>query len=157
MLKSNLFEELMTIQDSFDKAFGRILTYPARTRFEQPADSVWTPAIEAFQKDETVAVRVFLPGVDEKNISLELKENVLTVSGERLPIEGGAHILRSEMPYGKFLRRIALPEELLTDDQKCKAVWQDGVLEITMPIVSQDLRARQIPIESKKEEKLVTA
>ena len=157
MLKSNLFEELMTIQDSFDEAFGRILTHPARARFVPPADPVWTPAIEAFHKDEKVTVRVFLPGVDEKNISLELKENVLAVSGERRSVDGGAHILRREMPSGKFLRQIALPEELLTDDQKCKAVWQDGVLEITMPIVSQDLRARQIPIESKKEEKLVTA
>jgi len=157
MLKSNLFDELMT--NSFENAFNRFFSNSQAGPALVATETTWIPAAEAFLKDDVMALRVFLPGVDEQKISLELKDNILIVSGERVPAQSnhGARTLLNELPYGKFERHIALPEEVLTDDQKCKAAFRDGVLEITLPVVSQYLRSRKIPIQTVKEQKQIAA
>src|SRR5690242_10246606 len=116
MLKSNLFDELMTIHNNFENAFNHFFNQ-SQHRPVISAETLWVPASEAFLKDETITVRVFLPGVDENKVSVELKDNVLIVSGERVAMQSsqGVRMLLSEMPYGKFERQIALPEEVLTD------------------------------------------
>jgi len=159
MLKSNVFDEPMTIHNSFENAFNRFFSSPYRPA-QAATDTTWIPAAEAFLKDDVMTVRVFLPGVEEQKVSLELKDNVLIVSGERVLAQSiqDARMLLNEFPYGKFERHIALPEEVLVDDQKCKAAFRDGMLEVTLPVVSQYLRSRKIPIETVKEQKqLATA
>ena len=156
MMKSNLFDDLMTIHNSFNTAFDRLFEGKwRRPNVVTTGDSGWIPAAEAFVKDDLLTIRVALPGIDEKQVSLSLTDNVLVIDGERVPVtvNGNVRTLLAEMPYGKFQRKIALPEEVLTDDLKCKATFSDGMLEITLPVVSQYLRTRQIPIESVKEQK----
>jgi HSP20 family protein len=155
MLKSNLFDELMTMHNSFENAFNRFFSNSQSWPAPVATETTWIPAAEAFLKDDVMTLRVFLPGVDEQKISLELKDNVLIVSGERVPAQSNrdARMLLNELPCGKFERHIAIPEEVLTDDQKCKAAFHHGVLEITLPVVSQYLRSRKIPIETVKEQK----
>ncbi len=157
MLKSNLFDELITMHNSFENAFNRLFSHSQSRPYLGETESSWIPAAEAFLKDDVMTLRVFLSGVDERHISLELKDNAVIVSGERVPAQSNqdASVLLNELPYGKFARHIALPEEVLTDDQKCKASFRDGVLEVTLPVVSQYLRSRKIPIEITKEQKKV--
>jgi HSP20 family molecular chaperone IbpA len=159
MLKSNLFDELMTIHNSFENAFNRFFSNSQLRPALVATETTWIPAAEAFLKDDVMTLRVFLPGVDEQKISLELKDSVLIVSGERVPVQSNqdARVLLNELPYGKFERHIALPEEVLADDQKCMATFHDGVLEITLPVVSQYLRSRRIPIETVKEQKQIAS
>jgi HSP20 family molecular chaperone IbpA len=159
MLRSNLFDELMTMHNSFENAFNRFFSNSHSRTHLGGTETPWIPAAEALLKDDVMTLRVFLPGVDEQHISLELKDNALIVSGERVPPQSNqeACMLLNELPYGKFARHIALPEEVLTDDQKCKAAFRDGVLEVTLPVVSQYLRSRKIPIQTVKEQKQIAA
>src|SRR5579871_4216929 len=117
MMKSNLFQDLMTIHNSFEKAFDRFFEGNwSRSNVINAADGAWIPAAEAFVKDEVLTIRVALPGVDEKHVSLTLTDNVLTITGERTPNAAeNVRILLAELPYGRFERKIALPEEVLTD------------------------------------------
>jgi HSP20 family protein len=156
MVKSNLFEDLMTIHNTFERAFDRFFEGNWRRPNVMTTDGAWIPAAEAFVKDDLLTIRVALPGVDEKHVSLTLAENTLVISGERVAPNANQNVraLLSELPYGHFERKIALPEEVLTDDLKCKASFNEGMLEITLPVVSQYLRTRQIPIESAKEQKV---
>ena len=157
MLKSNLFDELMTMHNSFENVLNRFFSNSQSRRHLDATETQWIPAAEAFLKDDVMTFRVFLPGVDERHILVELKDNALLVSGERVQAQSNrdACMLLNELPYGKFARHIALPEEVLTDEQKCKAAFRDGVLEVTLPVVSQYLRSRKIPIETMKEQKQI--
>jgi|SRR5579884_291460 len=155
-MRSNLFNDLMTIQRNFDQMFNRAFGETAKLWSEMPNQKTsWVPAIDCFVKDNQVTVRAFLPGVDEKNVSLTLTDNVLVIQGERHRIieDQNVRVLLNEVSHGTFERRIALPEDVLTDQEKCSARFENGVLEITMPVVAQYLQSRQIPIETAKETK----
>ena len=150
MIRANLFDELLTIHRNFDNLFNR-----AFERGAENPDVKWVPPFDAYVKDNQLVVRAFLPGIDQKNISVSLTDNVLTIQGSRTPLESGKdmRVLLSEVPYGKFERRITLPSEMLTDNDKCSARYENGVLEITAPIVAQYMQTRQIPVHSATEQK----
>jgi HSP20 family protein len=98
---------------------------PART---------WTPAIEVWESQAEIVVRVELAGVPREAIDIAVAQNLLSVSGRRsvLPTENGELRLRgSERPHGMFRRLIALPMGL--DPAQMNAQMKDGVLEIRIP------------------------
>ena len=91
MLKSNLFDELITMHNSFENAFNRFFSNSHSRPHLGGTETPWIPAAEAFLKDDVMTLRVFLPGVDERHISVELKDNALIVSGERVPAQSNSH------------------------------------------------------------------
>ena len=90
------------------------------------------PKVDIFTDDANVYVYVELPTVRKDEIKLMLKENVLTVSGQKKPDfdleKTTPH--RSERAFGEFNRKIALPVE--TDSNSISANLKDGVLAITI-------------------------
>jgi HSP20 family protein len=87
------------------------------------------PTIEVDETDQVYTVTAELPGVDQKDVQLDLKDNILTLAGERRESrsENGNSRHYSERIYGRFERRIPPDEEV--DADKIEAHFNNGVLK----------------------------
>ena len=141
LMRWNPSEELSSWHRDIDDLFGRFFG-----RTESPAGG-WVPRLEACRKENDYVVRVDLPGVDPKDVSVQAEGNVLMISGERKSEETGAEY--RETFYGKFERSVALPQGVETD--KIAAHYQNGVLEVRVPLPAQ-LAGRKIPIQIEQKE-----
>ena len=98
----------------------------------QPGGMVGLP-VEVYEADDELKVVAELPGVEEKDVAVELAGNVLTIKGEKKAEqerkEEGYHL--AERRYGSFSRSLQLPYEVEAD--KVQASFKDGVLTVTMP------------------------
>lgn len=105
----------------------------------------WKPAVDILNTAEGVFIKVDLPGVKKENISVELKDNLMTLKGERtatLPVES-KKCYRQERCFGTFFRAFTLPERV--SPEHIKAVLKDGVLEIHLPRPAED-KPRMVPV-----------
>ena len=93
----------------------------------------WYPAVDMFDDDDKIVIKAELPGVDKKDISVDVKDRVLTLSGERNYDNEvkEENYYRRERGYGKFKRAFNLPADV--DPDKIKADFKDGVLKVEMP------------------------
>ncbi|MCU1239088.1 MAG: heat shock protein Hsp20 [Candidatus Solibacter sp.] len=109
---------------------------------------VWAPAIEVSQTDDKYTVRAELAGINPDDVKIEVTDESVIIEGERKTEmnedRGGVHV--TERQYGRFYRAIPLPEGV--NPEEAKATFQNGVLEITIPVQAQKEQRRQIPIES---------
>jgi HSP20 family protein len=90
----------------------------------------FTPVLDVRETDEEYLVLVDLPGVRSDDVTIEVSDNVLSISGSRAPVETGEAQL-SERPHGSFARTLTLPQGV--DDEKIAANYNDGVLELHVP------------------------
>jgi HSP20 family protein len=104
--------------------------------------SDWTPHVESWTKDDTVHVRVDLPGIDPKAVDVSVEDDVLTRRGERKSEHDDAAY--HEVRYGRFERRLRVPEG--TDPAAIKATYANGVLEITIPVPKPETRKLKIDV-----------
>lgn len=108
--------------------------------------SEWAPAADLREESDRFVVRVDLPGVDPKDIEVELENGVLTIKGERTESsekeEGGYH--RAERFHGAFFRRFMLPETV--EESKVEAHSDKGVLEVVVP-KSKSAKPRRITVK----------
>lgn len=102
--------------------------------------STWSPQIETFRRGDELVIRADVPGVRKEDLHVEFDDGVLTLSGERRSEneENRDGYYRSERSYGQFERSIALPEGVNAD--QCKASFNDGVLEVTLPAPKEQQR-----------------
>ena len=107
----------------------------------------YLPAIESYIKDGNLFVRADVPGLEPKDIEVNVLGNVLTIKGEREDKKEAKteDYIRREINYGRFERRMTLPEGAVTD--KVKASFKNGVVEVTMP-VGKELAAKKVPLET---------
>ncbi|PYS20230.1 MAG: molecular chaperone [Acidobacteria bacterium] len=112
---------------------------------EASATTAWSPAVDIFETEGEIVVKAELPGMERKDITLNLEKNVLTLKGERRfdkeTKEENYH--RVERAYGGFSRSFSIPATV--DDEKIKADYKDGVLKIILPKKEQ-LKPKQIQI-----------
>jgi HSP20 family protein len=92
------------------------------------------PSIEVSETDKEVKVTAELPGMDEKDVHVELANGVLTIKGEKKTEIDDKDRLFSERSYGRFERRIPIED---VDEDKVSAAFRNGVLTVTMPKSSQ--------------------
>src|SRR5262249_51005036 len=124
----------------FDSFFGR--TAPHARGVER----VWSPAVDMHETKDELVVTAELPGLNEKDISLSLTGDVLSLRGER---RGNDEVkqenyYRGERWYGKFERTLPLPVRVQAD--KVKASYRDGVLTIPLPKV-EEIKPKEIKID----------
>jgi HSP20 family protein len=141
LMRWNPSEELSNWHRDIDDLFGRFFG-----RAEAPAGG-WVPRMETCRKDNNYVVRIDLPGVDPKDVSVQAEGNVLTISGERKSEETSAEY--RETFYGKFERSLTLAQGVETD--KIAAHYKNGVLEVQVPVPAQ-LTGRKIPIQIEQKE-----
>jgi len=117
---------------------------------------VWSPAMEVRQKGNDLVVCAELPGIDANEVNVEVNDDALLIEGERkreyTSEEGGYH--RSERSYGRFYRTVPLPEGVKADEVKAK--YNNGVLEVTIPMHERKENRRKIAIETPKPETTAT-
>lgn len=111
----------------FDSFFGRRDFGSGQVRRR------WVPAMDLVETDDCLVLRADLPGLDRKDIEIEIKDRVLTVSGERQAEheekQEGFH--RVERSFGRFSRSLELPERIEAD--AVSARFDRGVLEVRIP------------------------
>jgi HSP20 family protein len=93
----------------------------------------WIPPMDLVESESDLVLRADLPGMSEKDVEIEVKDGVLTVSGERRSEseEKGEGFHRVERAFGRFSRSLSLPDGV--DAERIAAKFKDGVLEVTIP------------------------
>ncbi|GAB4368812.1 MAG: Hsp20/alpha crystallin family protein [Deltaproteobacteria bacterium] len=139
------FRDLTSIQERMNQIFEDALAR-TRGRDEGLRTGMWTPAVDIFEKNDAVVVKAELPGVEKDQIQVEVKDGILTLRGERKferdVKEESYH--RIERSYGTFLRSFSLPVSV--DQDKVKATFRDGVLEVELPKKEQ-AKPKQIKVD----------
>jgi HSP20 family protein len=93
----------------------------------------WIPAMDLVESEDHIVLRADLPGMKEGDVEIEIKDGVLTVSGERKAEHEtkGEGFHRVERAFGRFSRSLSLPDGV--DAGKVAAHFEDGVLEVKVP------------------------
>lgn len=99
--------------------------------------------VEDRREDDRYVVRAEIPGIDpDKDVEITVSDGVLSIAAERR--EELSDKARSEFHYGSFVRRVTLPAGAVED--KLAARYQDGILEVTVPIEATQAEPRTIPV-----------
>jgi len=135
---NNLFE---------DFGFGRGLLTPIASGTSL-IPGLWSPQVEMFEDDDDLVIRADLPGLNKDDLKVEIARDGITIAGERKNEneEEREGFYRSERSYGKFYRRLPLPEGV--DFEEATATFRNGVLEITMPAPKrEEQKSRRLEIQ----------
>jgi HSP20 family protein len=107
---------------------------------------VFNPAVDLVDTGESLQVKVELPGVKKEDVQITLKDDVLTIKGEKKVEreEKDENRYYVERSYGSFSRTLTLPTPVKTDE--IKAGFEGGILEITLP-KDEEVKTREIKVE----------
>ena len=145
LIRWDPFVDLVTLQEKLNRLFESNLI-KSRYDEEEPGSGVWAPPVDILETPESIVLIVELPGLDKKSIHVEVKENVITLKGERKFVKGikEEQYHRIERYYGKFIRSFNLPSSVEKD--KAEARFKDGILRVTLP-KSQKIKPQQVTVE----------
>ncbi|GGD86376.1 molecular chaperone Hsp20 [Tsuneonella deserti] len=121
------------LRDEIDHLFDDFsFARPARSFFSLPAAMRFTPAMDIHDRGNRYDVALELPGMEEKDIDVEVADGVLTVSGEKRSDreEKTDGCLVSERSYGSFRRQFTLPRDV--DPDAIEAKYKSGVLHLKL-------------------------
>lgn len=142
---------LSTLRNEFDDLFGRMLRAfdGGPSHLPETFTSGVFPPVDVTETETELEVRVELPGLEEKDIQLEVVGDQLHVSGERKwkDEKKTKEVHRVESQYGRFHRMIALPPGLRTETEAIQASYRKGVLEVRIPKLEPSPRAK-IPVKT---------
>jgi len=97
---------------------------------------VFIPAVDILEDPTGITIVADMPGVDGKNVDIDLKDNQLTITGRIDPVEGEKEVsLYKEFLYGDYLRQFTLSYAI--DQNKITAKMEDGVLRLILPKVEK--------------------
>ncbi len=105
------------------------------------------PAIDVAEDEKALVIRADVPGLEARDLAVEISENVLTIRGSRQEEESEktAELSRHERRFGRFERRIALPSYV--DAEKIEAKYEKGTLSITVPRIPGE-GPKRIPVQT---------
>ena len=132
------------IQTEVNRLFDNFFSRPASER--ATGGHTWVPVVDMHATKDDLVLTVELPGVSEKDVSVSITGDLLTVKGERR-FENQVkeqNLLHVERTYGKFERLIQLPMAVQSD--RVTATYRDGVLEIKLP-KAEELKPKEIRID----------
>jgi HSP20 family protein len=126
------FRDVAALQDRINRLFED--AFPKGQSSEDEVRlSAWRPVVDIYATEAAVVFKVELPGVKKENISVEVKDNVLTIRGERVDDSNVApdDFYRRERIFGTFSRSFSLQHAV--DPERIKARFKEGVLEVQIP------------------------
>jgi HSP20 family protein len=138
------FRNMSTLQDRINRIFDET-TSRSQDYDVEVSQCDWRPVVDIYDSEKAIVVNAELPGVSKESITLDVKENILTLKGER---KSDAEVskenyYRMERCFGTFERAFTLPSTV--DPGKITANFKDGVLKIEIP-KPEEKKPKQISI-----------
>jgi len=132
LVRWNPWREMNTLQHRFNHLLADSFFQPSRSEDELSLGT-WHPVVDMYDEDDRIIIKAELPGMEKKDISVDVKDQVLTLSGERNHDDEVKEekYYRRERAYGKFQRAFSLPADVNSDN--IKADFKDGLLKIEVP------------------------
>ena len=128
------FREFSTLQDRMNR-MNRLFreSFNEEGRDDSLNTSSFAPAVDVYEDEHKVTLKIEVPGIDEKDIDVQVENNILTVHGERKieKEEKEENYRRVERQYGSFTRTFTLPTTV--DTESVSATYDKGVLKIALP------------------------
>jgi HSP20 family protein len=120
------FDEVALLHSAIDRLFGDSFSGSQNVRFSQPK-------VDMYEKDENLVVEAELPGIEEKDVNIEVSEDAIKIEGEK---KGEVEVksenyYRKESHLGNFSRVLSFPFTVQPD--KAKATFKNGELTVTIP------------------------
>lgn len=144
----SIFDELQQMHDQILKrAFeifdgnGQALGRDLDNWLQAEREIAWRPSIELEEKDNRFLLRVALPGVEAKDVVVEVTPEEVLVKAHRQQKEQKGKVHTSEFAQGNFFRAVHLPKKI--DPKKIKAEFKDGMLHLTAD-AAHEAQARKI-------------
>jgi HSP20 family protein len=147
----DLFVNLDRVRREMDELFGDVwgrtgLTSRRESGFSPPLD-VYYCNVEGGGEPKAV-IKVDVAGLDMSKIGLEVSGRRLLITGERPVQETEGRVYEQlEIPSGPFRRAVELGADV--DAERASATYQDGILRIELPLVTQSASSRTVPVERK--------
>ena len=123
----------------FDRMFDQIVenSFPDITKSVgvKPFQGTAYPKVNVYEYDDRVGIIAEIPGLDKKDLSIDVEEGVLTIAGNKHGLfdDEGAKVIRRELKHSSFKRQFELGD--LLDGDNIKATFKDGLLSIDVPKV----------------------
>jgi HSP20 family protein len=135
------------VDSLFDSFMGRLPAFSGMFGTSGGRGFTLTPHVDVRETDKEIVVEAELPGIDEKDISLDLKDGVLTIRGEKKheydEEKGNYRVM--ERRYGSFQRSLRLADT--ADENKVEANFDNGVLKVSVAKRPEAIgKQRTIPI-----------
>jgi HSP20 family protein len=146
MPKRDLFANFERMRRDMDELFGDALDRRLAAR-----RGGFSPAVDVYYAGDPprAVVQADLAGIDPGEIDLEIRGRELVLSGARHPPEAAGRLYQQlEVEHGPFRRVVSLGAEV--DAEQAKAVYEDGMLVITLPL-KEPSGARSVPIQSRRQ------
>ena len=127
----------------FDRMFDTIVenSFPEINKQigVKPFSGTAYPKVNVYEYDDKVGVIAEIPGLDKKDLSIDVEEGVLTISGNKHGLfdDDGAKVIRRELKHSSFKRQFALGE--LLDGENIKATFKYGLISVHIPKVEPAL------------------
>ena len=127
-----IFPEMESLRRQMDQIFDELVVNSPVSNSREYAN-LWKPAIELQDHTEYFLLRVALPGIDAKDVDVQVTKDAVAISGETKAQhqEQQNNYTRSEFHYGKFQRIVSLPTNILNEQVEAK--FDQGVLTLTLP------------------------
>jgi HSP20 family protein len=134
------------MQDEISRVFTQNNLTGQTSRGDGLPLAAWAPPVEVAYRDGNLVVSAELPGLSQDDVEVQIIDDILVVSGEKEVAEEDdrGDVRRTEIRYGQFYRAIPLPDGVKT--QEARAQFQNGVLQITLPL--EQANVRQIPVQA---------
>ncbi len=136
---------LTRVNDVFDRMLEDFFSMD--TRLSEPVTSLM-PLMNIEETKDAYRITVELPGMEKDDIDIQIKDNVLTISGEKKEehTEEEGTFYRRERRFGKFSRSVNLPSDI--DVEKIDAEYKNGVLTLTLP-KTEESKPKKISVKTK--------
>jgi HSP20 family protein len=157
LFANDVRQTLDSFRRSVDEMFENFYGYQGQpTASGATGERTWTfsPVIESGWNDNSLNLRAILPGVSEKDVSVNVQNNQLVLTGERRAPENFNRNVFTQLSYGKFYTAITLPGGLDLEHIAC--TLHEGVLDIQIPI-SEASKPKQIRIQTANAQKAIGA
>ena len=144
LVRWNPVRDIFGLRPNFRSVFDDF-NFPFIREEDELSMRNWNPVVDVYDNDHNIVLKAELPGIDKKDIEVDVKDRVLTLKGERSSDNEVTedNYYRRERCFGKFERAFNLPVDVELD--KIKANYKDGVLEIEIP-KPEEKKPKQITV-----------
>jgi HSP20 family protein len=138
------FKNIATLQDRINRLFED--AFPSKSGGEDFSSGDWKPLADIYDKGDSIMICMEIPGVKKEDVSIEVRENILTLKGSRAPDTDikEENYYRRERNFGSFQRAFTLPP--LVDPDNIRAKFKDGILEVEIP-KPEESKPKQITVK----------